>query len=42
MAALLARSSVVMLMQFGQVLGSGMLVQILHRVLVFVLRLVAR
>ena len=34
-------SSMVMLMQFGQMLGGGMLVQFLHRVLVFVLRLVA-
>ena len=33
------RSSVVMFMHFGQVLGSGMLVQFLHGVAVFVLRL---
>jgi hypothetical protein len=32
-----AASSVGMLMQFGQVLGRGMLVQFLHRVLVLVL-----
>ena len=30
-----------MLMQFGQVLSSGMLVQFLHRVTVFVFRLFA-
>jgi len=35
-------SSVGMLMQFGQVLGGGMLVQFLRRVIVFVLRLFAR
>ncbi len=31
----------VMLMQFGQMLGGGMFVKFLHRMAVFVLRLVA-
>ncbi len=38
---LMEASSVVMLMQFGQVFGGSMFVQFLHRVFVFVLRLVA-